>query len=70
MIYLVQEILALAESALNEVNSELGPAGHAYPGNVPSAAEILRVYADLFEEPYRSLQDLATQLGEAAEKLG
>jgi len=69
MIYIFEEALKLTDSALREVNEELGPPGHAYVGNVPNAARILGVYADLFEGPHAALRVLADELGKAAETL-
>ena len=68
MIFLIEKTLALTESALKEVNDELGPSGRAFPSNVPKAASTLGVYAELFEEPYKQLHDLAGQLDKVAKE--
>ena len=65
MIDLLNATLALAREALKEVEDALGPPGTANPYNVPAAAEILRVYATVFEAPERELQNLTTLLSDA-----
>jgi hypothetical protein len=65
MIELFRQTLDLAQQAIKEVDGALGPPGTANPYNVPLAAEILRTYALVFDEPQNELQELADVLSEA-----
>lgn len=69
MIELLEETLAIAEQALEEVCKTLGPAGMASPYCVPSAAAVLASYATLFEGPQRELDRLADELSMARSSL-
>jgi hypothetical protein len=65
MIDLFKETLELAESAIKDVETALGPPGIANPYNVPKAAAILGAYAVLFDEPHKELDSLADVLNDA-----
>ena len=65
MIDLFRQTLELAGNGIKDVEEALGPPGIANPYNVPAAAEVLRIYAVLFEAPQDELQRLADVLSEA-----
>jgi hypothetical protein len=69
MIELIESTMNLAQAALKDVDKSLGPAGHAYAINVPVAAKMLGLYADMFTEPHQALQALADNLNETANAL-
>jgi hypothetical protein len=62
MIELLTKNLDLAESAISEVESTLGPPATQNPYNVPIAAQTLGIYAELFRAPDLDLQSLANEL--------
>ena len=66
MIQLLQESLGVAEKAVEEVEGVLGPSGIANPYNVPLAAQVLGLYADIFRVPNNDLQNLADALNKAS----
>jgi hypothetical protein len=66
MIDAIVSILTIAEQALNEVDSELGPPGTAYADNVEAAATILGLYAGAFVESRKQLDVLVDALDKAA----
>lgn len=65
MIQLLNQSLDLAENALNDVENALGPPGIADPYNVPVAAQMLGLYAELFRVPHQQLDGLADDLNRA-----
>lgn len=65
MIDLSRQTLELAENGIKDVENALGPPGMWNPYNVPAAAEILRTYAVLFDEPQNELHRLADVLNDA-----
>lgn len=69
MIDAIVSILKIAEQALNEVDSELGPPGTAYADNVNAAATILRLYAGAFVDSRKQLESMVDALDKAARAL-
>lgn len=65
MVELFRRTLDLAEKGIKDVESALGPPGTQNPYSVPMAAEVLRTYAVLFDEPHNELHRLADTLSEA-----
>jgi len=64
MIETIEETLRLAELALADVDSKLGPPGEARAFNVPAAAQMLRVYAGAFQKSQQDLRRLVKDLEE------
>ena len=64
MIYLIRQTLKLAENGIKDVEKVLGPPGTANPYNVPTAAEILGIYAVVFDKPQNELDRLANILSD------
>lgn len=69
MIELLKQTLDLAESAIKDIEEVIGPRGTANPYNVPAAAELLGVYAVLFDAPNKELHGLADMMNEAKSAL-
>jgi hypothetical protein len=69
MIELFNQTLALAETAVKDIEDVLGPPGAANPYNVPQAAEILGIYSVLFDVPNRELHGLADIMSDAQSAL-
>jgi len=65
MLQALTDNLDLAEAALAEVENALGPPAIANPYNVPIAAQILGIYAEIFRDPHRQLDSLADELNNA-----
>lgn len=64
MIYTIEHMLTLTTTALNDVSEALGPPGHAYVENVPTAATMLGIYAAAFKAPEEELHHLVDALHE------
>jgi polyhydroxyalkanoate synthesis regulator phasin len=67
MIDHIEKTLGFSTRALKDVDAALGPPSLASPYNVPRAAALLGMYALLFDEPQRALDDLANELQSARE---
>jgi hypothetical protein len=65
MITLIEQTLDVARQAVEEVENTLGPPGTANPYNLPAAAEVLRLYAVVFDRPEHELENLAKALNDA-----
>ncbi|HKE46466.1 MAG TPA: hypothetical protein VKB52_00255 [Rhodanobacteraceae bacterium] len=69
MITLLEQMFRLANAALDEVESALGPPGTQNPYSVPVAASVLGTYAQLFKQSEAGLDALADDLSKAAAAL-
>ena len=69
MIELIERILNLSQTALDEADAALGPAGTALPDNVGSAAAVLTVYSAAFKQSEAKLSGLVETLRESARAL-
>jgi hypothetical protein len=69
MIALLETTFRLADAALDEVETTLGPPGVQNPYSVPAAAAVLGTYAHLFRRCEGELDTLADDLSEAAAAL-
>lgn len=65
MLEMLKRNLKLAEKALAEVESSLGPPGKANAYNVPTAAGVLGAYATLFQQAHGDLESLADGMHDA-----
>ena len=69
MLFRVEQILDLSETALAEADDALGPRGSASPHRIGGAAAVLNVYADAFRDSAKDLNGLVRSLEEAAAAL-
>ena len=69
MIDVIERMMRFSETALDEANEALGPAGHADPYKATDAAAVLNVYAAVFKQSGKELDALVKTLEETAQQL-
>jgi hypothetical protein len=69
MIDAIQQMLQIAQRAMEDVSAALGPPGFAYPHNVPDAATVLGTYATVFTPLKGQLDALIESLDDTVKSL-
>jgi len=68
LVVTIETMVRLAEFAVSDVEAALGPPGRKYASNIPTAAELLGVYATIFAEPQQRLDELVLTIEETRAK--